>query len=354
MSMKRLVSLALALVLTLSCFCFASAEVVKDFGGAELVVATWGWAETNLRKIAGDFETMYNCKLVVDPTAGNPARITKLMAEKDNPTADVAFLSTCFVPEAVANDLFDTIDTEIVTNVADAYDIALNPDGYGPCYSLCRYSIMYDAKALEEAGVPAPTSYVDLFDDQYAHMVILPDMTSTAMPYILVAMAEALGGSQEDVSAAMALMQEKKDNFDNWYVATSDVYQAFANGDACITVFMDIYMKDMIANGYDMVWVDAAEGTIAAPSAINVVKNCKNPELANLFIQYMLSLDVQNQISVVMGEAPSNKNAVICEDQAPYLVDATGLQSVKAFDDAFIATAKIDWIDTFQRTVAIQ
>lgn len=31
-------------------------------------------------------------------------------------------------------------------------------------------------------------------------MVALPDMTSTAGPYMLVAMAEAMGGSQEDVT----------------------------------------------------------------------------------------------------------------------------------------------------------
>lgn len=69
------------------------------------------------------------------------------------------------------------IDTNIVTSIGDLYDIAVNADGYGPCYSLCRYGIMYNADALEKAGLPAPTSYEGLFDDQYAHMVALPDMT---------------------------------------------------------------------------------------------------------------------------------------------------------------------------------
>ena len=38
----------------------ASGETAKDFGGAELVVATWGWAEAGLKTLAADFEKTYN------------------------------------------------------------------------------------------------------------------------------------------------------------------------------------------------------------------------------------------------------------------------------------------------------
>ena len=112
----------------------------------------------------------------------------------DDIAADVALLTKSFAQTGNEAGLFEKIDTNIVTSIGDLYDIAVNADGYGPCYSLCRYGIMYNADALEKAGLPAPTSYEGLFDDQYAHMVALPDMTSTAGPYMLVAMAEAMGG----------------------------------------------------------------------------------------------------------------------------------------------------------------
>ena len=331
------------------------ADGALDFGGAELVVATWGWAEAGLKTLAADFESQYNCTIVVDPTSGNGDRLNKLMAEKADPTADVALLTKSFAETGIQNDLFEQLDTNIVTSLGELYDFCVDEKGYGPCYSLCRYGIMYNADALDQLGLPAPTSYQDLFDDQYAGMVALPDMTSTAGPYMLVAMAEAMGGSQEDVSAAMALMQEKKDNINLWYTASSDVVNAFTTGEANITVFMDINMPGLISSGINMQWVDASEGSFAAPATVEVVKNCKNPELAQLFVEYLICNDTQNKIAEVLNEAPVNKNAAMADELKTYLAfGEESMNALKEFDDAYITTAKGEWIDTFQRTVAVQ
>ena len=331
------------------------ADGALDFGGAELVVATWGWAEAGLKTLAADFESQYNCTIVVDPTSGNGDRLNKLMAEKADPTADVALLTKSFAETGIQNDLFEQLDTNIVTSLDELYDFCVDEKGYGPCYSLCRYGIMYNADALEQLGLPAPTSYQDLFDDQYAGMVALPDMTSTAGPYMLVAMAEAMGGSQEDVSAAMALMQEKKDNINLWYTASSDVVNAFTTGEANITVFMDINMPGLISSGINMQWVDASEGSFAAPATVEVVKNCKNPELAQLFVEYLICNETQNKIAEVLNEAPVNKNATMADELKTYLAfGEESMNALKEFDDAYITTAKGEWIDTFQRTVAVQ
>ncbi len=332
-----------------------SGEATTDFGGAELVVATWGWAEAGLKELAADFENTYNCTIVVDPTSGNGDRLNKLMAEKNAPTADVAMLTQSFAVTGAQEGLFEQIDTSVVTSLDHLYDFALDADGYGPCYSLCRYGIMYNADALESLGLPAPTSYQSLFDDQYAGMVALPDMTSTAGPYMLVAMAEAMGGSQEDVTPAMTLMQEKKDNIDLWYTTSSEVVNAFTTGEANITVFMDINMPGLTETGLNMVWTDAEEGSFAAPATINVVKGCQNPELAQLFVEYMISDETQSRVAETMNEAPVNKNATMPDELKSYLAfGEDAMNALKQFDETYITTAKDAWIDTFQRTVSVQ
>lgn len=363
---KRLLALLLAGLMAMSlaaCGSDAQEETTgeetgtdgQDFGGAELVVATWGWAEAGLKELAADFEETYNCTIVVDPTSGNGDRLNKLMAEKNAPTADVAMLTKSFAETGAQEGLFEPIDTSVVTSLDHLYDFALDANGYGPCYSLCRYGIMYNADALAELNLDPPTSYQDLFDDKYAGMVALPDMTSTAGPYMLVAMAEAMGGSQEDVTPAMELMQEKKDNINLWYTASSDVVNAFTTGEANITVFMDINMPGLMESGLNMVWVDAAEGSFAAPATINVVKGCQNPELAQLFVEYMISDEVQSRVAETMNEAPVNKNATMPEELKTYLAfGEDAMSALKQFDETYIASAKDGWIDTFQRTVNVQ
>jgi len=333
----------------------SSTSGTKDFKGAELVVATWGWAEAGLKTLCADFEKEYNCTIVVDPTSGNGDRLNKLMAEKADPTADVALLTKSFAETGNQAGLFEKVDTSVVTDLNNLYSFAVNSDGYGPCYSVCRYGIMYNVDALKKAGLPAPTSYQDLFDDKYAGMVALPDMTSTAGPYMLVAMAEAMGGSQTDVSAAMTLMQTKKNNINLWYTTSSDVVNALTTGEDNIAVFMDINMPGLTKSGLNMAWVDASEGSFAAPATVNVVKNCKNPELAQLFVEYMISNDTQSKIAGVLNEAPVSKNATMADELKTYLAfGETAVKALKEFDESYIASAKAGWIDTFQRTVNVK
>ncbi len=104
-------------------------------------------------------------------------------------------LTKSFCPDRQEAGLFEKIASKIVTSIGDLYDIDVNADGYGPCYSLCRYGIMYNADALEKAGLPATHLLRGSVDyDQYAHMWGSADMTSRG-PYMLVAMAEAMGAA---------------------------------------------------------------------------------------------------------------------------------------------------------------
>ena len=103
-----------------------------------------------------------------------------------------------------------------------------------------------------------------------------------------------------------------------------------------------------------MQWVDASEGSFAAPATVNVVKNCNNPELAQLFVEYLVSEATQNKIAAVMNEAPVHANATMDEALQVYLAyGEEAMKALKEFDEAYITSAKADWIDTFQRTVNI-
>lgn len=331
------------------------APATMDFSGTELVVATWGWAEAGLQNLAEEFCNMYGCSILVDPTPGNGPRLNKLMAEKDDPQADVALLTKSFADTGNTEGLFEMMDTNVVTSLSELYDFAQEANGYGPCYSLCRYGIMYNADLLASKELDPPTSYQDLFDDKYAHLVALPAMSSTACPYMLVAMEEAMGGTQEDVSDAFKLMQDKKDNIDIWYTTSSDVQNAFTNEEIAIAVFMDINMASLSSAGLNMVWVDPAEGTIGAPAAINVVKGCKNPELAQLFVQYVICKETQDRVAEAMDEAPTNMNASMPEEKKTYLAfGEESIAAIKQFDDAYINSMLAEWIETFDKTVAVQ
>ena len=321
----------------------SSSNSSQSYKGVQLVVATWGFSAQNLKTISKDFEKQYGCTIVTDETSGNSDRLNKLTAQKANPKIDVALLTDSYADRGNKAGLFDKLDTGVVTNLSHLYDFAQNKGGYGPCYSVVRYGIIYNADKVTNP----PKSYKDLFDDQYKGKVALPDMTST--------LADELGGSEKDVTPAFNLEESKKDNVYLWYTTGSDVEKAFSTGDVDVALFMDMNMPDFTKAGLNVKWVDPQEGDFSAATTINVVKNAKNEKLAQLFVNYMLSDSVQSKIAATMGEAPTNKNATMPDAQKAYLVSGQGqVSKLKTFDWAYINENQSSWIETFQKNVAVQ
>lgn len=323
----------------------------KDFKGAQLVVATWGFTAASVKELSKGFEEQYNCKVVVDETSGNSDRLNKIMAQKNNPEIDVALMTDIFA--ALGNDkgLFEKIDPKVVTNTNNLYDFAKNADGYGPSYSVVRYGIIYDADTVKTP----PKSYKDLFSGKYNGQLSLPDMASTAGPYLLQTLAEKSGGSATNVTPGFDLLKANKDNVKQWYMASSDVQTAFTTGEIGVSVFMDMNMPSLKKAGLNVKWVDPEEGDFSAAATVNVIKNCKNPELAQLFVNYLISDTIQSQVADKLSEAPTNKNATMSDDKKAYLAfGQKAMDSLKKFDWKNINDNKAAWIEKFQKEVAVQ
>lgn len=325
----------------------APAVAVNPYKGVDLVVATWGWTAANVKKLSVAFEEQYGCKVIIDETSGNADRLNKVIAQRNNPEIDVVMMSESFSAIGNSMGIFEKIDTSIVTNLNNLYGFAKNPDGFGPAYSLVRYGIIYD-----KDRVPAPTSYLDLFNGKYDGMLSLPDMTSTAGPYLLVAMAEALGGSAQNVDPAFEFLKKNVKSVAQFYTTSSDVQTGFTTGEIAVSVFMDMNMPMLAKSGLNVEWVDAKEGSFSAAATINVVKGAKNPTLAQLYVNYLLSDAIQNQLADVISEAPTSKNATMSADKQKYLAfGENAVASLRAFDWAFINDKKADWIYRFQKEV---
>jgi putative spermidine/putrescine transport system substrate-binding protein len=329
----------------------SASKTAKNFKGATLVVATWGFTAANVKELAKNFEKTYNCKVVTDETGGNSDRINKITAQKKNPEIDVALLTDSFAALGNKNGLFEKIDPKVVKNTRNLYDFAKNAEGYGPCYSVVRYGIIYDASIVKTP----PKSYKDLFSEKYKGQLSLPDMASTAGPYLLITLAEKAGGSATNVEPGFKLLKANKDKVKQWYMTSSEVQTAFSTGEIGVAVFMDMNMPTLKKAGLNVKWVNPKEGGFSAAATINVVKGCKNPELAQLYVNYMLSDAVQSQIADKLNEAPTNKKAKMSDEKKAYLAyGQKAMRSLKKFDWTYIMNNKAAWIEKFQREIAVQ
>jgi len=356
--MKKLMTLLLIAILAIAILPAAgkaetkapSAGAKSVYEGSELVVATWGWTAANVKKLSGAFEEKYGVKVLIDETSGNADRLNKVKAQRNNPQIDVVLMSESFSTLGNADGVFEKIDTGVVTNLNNLYDFAKNKDGYGPCYSLVRYGIIYDKDV-----VPAPKSYVDLFSGTYDGLISLPDMSSTAGPYLLVAMTDSLSDSEHNVDPVFSFLAENSSKIAQFYTTSSEVQTAFTTGEIAVAIFMDMNMPLLTKAGLNVGWVDAAEGSFSAAATANVVKNSPNPELAQLYVNYLLSDEIQNQVASVLSEAPTSRNATMPEESKKFLAfGEDSVAALRSFDESYISSKKAEWINRFQREVSVQ
>ncbi len=331
-----------------------TAPAAPDYSGVELVVCTWGGTTGDAtKKLAEDFEKKYGCTIVIDGINANSDRLAKLQSQIQSGVVedDVVYFSGAYAKQAEKLGLFEKIDTSVVTNISELYDFALNDTGYGPMVLVGRFGIMYNEDILKEKGLEPPTSYMELFDDKYAGLVSLPAMTATAGPYVLIAIAEQLGGGIDNYQPALDLYKEKKDNIKLWY--TTDLMAALSQKEVAITVYMDLMLPVLVSSGLNMKWVDAKEGNFADDVFINVVKDSPNKELAQLFVNYALEKSTQELFIELNNEAPTNKNAQMSEEKQAFLAyGQEDFDKCTFFDYDKLNAVKPEMIEQWQKIAA--
>ena len=313
----------------------------------QLVISTWGGAsETGIREIAKAFAEENNVELIFD-TGNNSDRLNKIRATKGNPQIDIALLSDTFADIGNEEGLFDTIDVEKVPNLEKLYDFALEKDGYGPAYSVTRWGIVYDADEVEKA----PTSWNDLWDPAYKGKVAIPDMTSTAGPMFLITAAELNGGDAYNTDPGFEKIKEMQEP--KIYVGHSDVLNMFERKEIAMTVFMDIFVPGLQEAGLPIEWADAEEGSFAVFNTINITKGTKNKELAEKFVNFMLSEEAQKKMSETLFEAPVNKETVVDEEIAKDMAyGPEKVDSLIIFDREHLNNMKNEWIEKWNKEIA--
>lgn len=295
----------------------AQVEGAFDAGGAELVISTWGFNSEQKRELVfAPFEQAYNCTITVEE-GNNGERLSKIEQRPD--AYDVIQLSDYYMEQAIEKGLIAPVDKDALTNLDGIYEKARTPNGeeYGPAFTINRIGIIYDSSVVTEPI----TSWVDLWRDDLAGKVTIPDFSATAGPWMLNVAAAQLGEelSADNAEAAIDKLAEMKGNIVKFFTSSSDVVNMFNQGEVAVAVIQDFSSQTLLESSDSIVWVDPAEGTWGGTNVTDVCAQSKNPELAMAFVNYTLDKNVQ-QRNVETGDAPTRPDVTLADEQAASLV----------------------------------
>ncbi len=89
------------------------------------------------------------------------------------------------------------------------------------------------------------------------------------------------------------------------------------------------------------------EGTIFPGESVQILKNCKHPENAKKFVDFMLSEQIQNKVGSELTVRPLRKNATL----ADYMTPQSKIKLFDNYDEGWVANNKVDITSKFSEVL---
>ena len=317
--MKKFVTLLVTLLVIASLsFCAVAEE--KPFAGQTLTISTFSFnAELLQKNVYDPFEAATGAKLVVD-TGRNPERVTKIVESPED--YDVVIIGDMFVDQLREAGVLET------------------------------FGIVYDS-AFCDVEIK---SIADLWNPELAGSIAVPEMTTTSGPLFYYATAAAFGLEPgKDDEAIFAKLAELKPNVVKTWTSANDTINMLNQGEISVAVLLDYSYTTAKNANPDYIWVDPTEGSFSGYNMLNIVKGCENKELAEAFIDYYLSYDVQLAEALDGVDAPVRPDVELTAEQAAnFTYGEDMIANLKLPDWNVIAANQANWIASWNAIFSVK
>ncbi|MEI4488161.1 polyamine ABC transporter substrate-binding protein [Frigidibacter sp. MR17.14] len=252
------------------------------------------------------FEAKCGCKLVIE-TGNSSERLAKLEANAAAPVVDVIAFSDANALDAAKKGLLAPLDPAAIPSLGQIYDFAKDPvgDNMAVGYTFYGTSIVY------RSDVVKIESWLDLFKPELAGQVALPNITTTQGPITLFMLEKALGKDDPDFADAIDLVAEHKGDIVTFYERGSQIPQLLQQEEIMAAVVGRFGWANIAKLGLPVEWAKPKEGQTGGMNVLAMVKGAKDPALAQEFIDYWLSAEVQQKLAEGLVDSPVNTSVKV-------------------------------------------
>ncbi len=277
--------------------------------------------------------------------------INQAILTRDNPTADVLFgVDNNLLTRTLDEDLFIPYEAPGLATVPDELELddqhRVTPISFG---DVC---LNYDRIALDEAGVAPPEVLLDLLDPEYAGMLVVQDPASSSpgLAFLLATIATFPDDADftwehfwRDLAANDVLVAS------GWEEAYYGQFSGGAGeGDRPLVVSYassppaEVYYADPQPDEAPTGVV--TDGCFRQIEFAGILEGTEHVEAAQQFVDFLLSVEVQESIPLNMFVFPANAEAELPD----VFVDHTTVPETTAeVDAADIEANREAWIQTW-------
>lgn len=239
-------------------------------------------------------------------TGGSSQLLERIRQERENPQADVMFGGGVESLESYP-DCFAPYACEEKTQIQDRY--RSNQDLWTPFSSL-PVVFIYNTKLVDPSWL---TSWADLLSDRFHGKIAFADPGVSGSSFTsLVTFLDAMGQPSQDCLPKLAASLE-----DRQLESSGDVLSAVAQGSDWVGVTLEETAMQWIAAGEDLGMVYPSDGTSSVPDGSALVAGAPHEENAKQFLDFTVSLDVQQLLAQQFYRRPVRQDVESGADLLP-------------------------------------
>lgn len=331
--MKTTTLIATAIVFASSS---ASMALAND---CKLRVTTWGGSyQATYESVAEKFEKEHDCRIEWVVGSSPDFLIKSRLGQVD--------VATNTLLNSIAGEkegLWLELDASKIPNMANLYDNAVYSP-YTVFANLGDYVLAYNTDKIKTV----PESWNTLWNPDYKGHVLIYGLDHIPTLSLMVMEAEQNGGGIDDMKPGIERMAElfNSGNLIGGLDVESQMVSLFQTQDAWIGMLATGRMKELMDKGVaDVAFTRPEEGTFPLITSVNITKDATDPEMAEAFVNYILSPEVQLAFATRNIYAPTVKNAEIPADfkYKDLLIQGEAFERLFLPDQAKITADKAKW-----------
>jgi putative spermidine/putrescine transport system substrate-binding protein len=270
--------------------------------------------------------------------------LQKMQADKAAPKMSVVIMDDPVMIPAATEGLITPMSTKAIPNLDKLVPGAIHRDGLWANYQKPWAGIAFSTTKMPTA----PVSWTEMYDAKYAQKIIVPSLSNTEGFWNLLVASHLDSGkpfadAQYDVDAGFRKLKSLKANLLNVYTNAPQAINLLEQGEAwMIGGQFSAYTLIRKAAGSPVDLAVPADGAFAMPSGIAKVTGGPVSDLADAFIDAMLSVDAQSILAAKAFVAPTNP-------AAPKPAGFPDSAALFAPDWAFVAKERAGWVERWTK-----
>ncbi len=310
--MKKFLSLLLVFILALSGCASKSTEKENTTTGekkSDKLVVYSPNSEGLMNSVIPLFEETYGITVEVIQ-AGTGELVKRIQSEKDDPYADVLFGGS-HSQYIATKELWEPYVSQNDANLPEAYQ---NKSGFTTSYVLDGSLLVVNKDLAANIKIE---SYDDLLNPELKGKIAMGDPATSSSAFAqLTNILLAKGGY--DSPEAWDFVGKLIKQLDGKVASgSSNVYKSVADGEMVVGLSYEDPCAKLVKDGANVVLVYPKEGVVYLPATSGIIKNAKNMDNAKLFIDFILTQEVQDIFGTELTNRPVLKEAKTADYMTP-------------------------------------